>query len=70
MVQLQNGKNARINFIVMDVKRPWASVSQMVQAGHRVVFDSEPNGGSYIEDRANKCWHKVYERDGVHVLPT
>ena len=70
VVRLQNGKEARMNFIVMDVKRPLASVSQMVQAGHRVVFDSEANGGAYIEDRANNCWHKVYERDGVYVLPT
>jgi hypothetical protein len=53
----------------MDVRRPLAAVSQVVKAGHRVVFDSEENGGSYIENTGTGKRHKVYERGGIYVLP-
>ena len=53
----------------MDVSKPLLSVSRMVKRGYRVVFDTEQNGGSYIESK-DGTWFKVYERNGVYVLPS
>ena len=68
-VQCQNGVFSKMGFTVMDIRRALGSVSRMVHANHRVVFDSEENGGSYILDRNANCKHKVYERNGVYILP-
>ena len=69
IVNLENGAMAKMKFTVMDVHRPLAAVSKMVDAGHRIVFDSEENGGSFVEDRYNNCRHRLYLENGVYVLP-
>ena len=42
----QNGDEHSMKFKVLDIKRLIASVSQLEETGHRVVFDSEADGGS------------------------
>ena len=65
----QKGQDKTLEFLVMDVHRALGSVSQMVERGCRVVFDSEDKGGSYIHCRSTGERHKVYARNGVYVLP-
>ena len=50
---------------VAKVVRPLASVFEMVESGHRVVFDSE---GSYSEHKASGEWTPLEERRGVYTL--
>ena len=64
--RLSNGTRQNMRFTVMDVQRPIASVSRIVHAGHKVVFDV---GGSYIENTTTGTQVRVFERDGVYVLP-
>ena len=56
-----------------------ASVSRIVQAGHRVVFQPDEWGGNYMEDLATGKpvvvkprgkWKRIYERNGKYVMPT
>ena len=69
VVELQDGTKVQMSFTVMDVRRPLAAVSRIVATGHRVVFDAEEDGGSYIENKSTGKWHKLHLRDGVYVLP-
>ena len=69
-VHMQDGSQTHLNFTMLPVSRPLASVSQMVQNGSRVVFDSDCNGGSYIEDRQTGRKHPLRLKNGVYVLPT
>ena len=64
--RLSDGTRQNMRFTVMDVQRPIASVSRIVHAGHKVVFDA---GGSYIENTTTGTQLRVFERDGVYVLP-
>ena len=41
------------------------SVSRMVKAGNRVVFDSE---GSYVEHKDSGEWDPLEEQGGVYTL--
>ena len=50
---------------VMEVNKALLSVSRMVKAGNRVVFDEE---GSYIEHKTSGEWIPLEERGGVYVL--
>ena len=68
-VTLEDGKNAYMNFTVLPVKRALASVSAMVKAGCKLVFDSEEKGGSYVIDRDGHK-NRLVERGGVYVLST
>ena len=50
---------------VADVKTPLLSVTRLVQAGRRVVFD-EP--GAYIEHKASKERIWLHEQGGMYML--
>ena len=66
----QAGNDKSLDFLVMDkVTRPLGSISQMVDRGCRVVFDSEEHGGSFIQRRASGEKHKIHARGGIFVLP-
>ena len=50
---------------VTEVNKALLSVSKIVQAGNRVVFDS---AGSYIEHKHSGEWTPLEERGGIYVL--
>ena len=62
------GRRLSTKFQVMDVARPLASVSQMVEKGAWVVFRPEGEGGSYLWT-PNGASERLFCRDGVYVLP-
>ena len=50
---------------VADVNKALLSVSRIVKAGNRVVFDSE---GSYIEHKTTGEWKPLEEKGGIYTL--
>ena len=65
----QNGDYNKMKFTVMDIKRVIAAVSRLVKSGHKVVFDDEREGGSYIYNKKTRKYIKMYERNGVYEVP-
>ena len=65
----QNGTELQTKWEVGDIHRPLSSVSKMVRAGNTVCFDTEARGGSWIRNNATGNTLKVFERDGIYVLP-
>jgi len=66
------GDNLKMDFTVMNVRRPIAAVSRMVGKGHTVVFAPENEGGSYVcikKSNGGYEYKRVHERNGVYVLP-
>ena len=47
-----------------EVNKALLSVSRIVSAGNRVVFDS---GGSYIEHKASGEWMPLEEKRGIYI---
>ena len=66
---LNNGSTKTLSFLVMDVMRPLASVSQMISRDCRVVFDGKDGEGSYIYHKPTGDTHKLFLRQGVFILP-
>ena len=64
-----DGSEWKMTWEVGDINRPLSSVSQIVRGGHRVWFDTEERGGSGCYSYATKKTMKIYERDGIFVLP-
>ena len=50
---------------VTEVNKALLSVSRIVKAGNRVVFDED---GSYIEDKSTGEWIDLRERNGLYHL--
>ena len=65
----QNGSELATKWEVGDIHKPLSSVSKMVRAGNTVTFDTESRGGSWIRNNATGNVLKVFERDGIYVLP-
>ena len=65
----QSGHDMKTNWEVGDIHRPLSSASKMVKAGSCVCFDSEANGGSYIYNYETGQSMRIYEKDGIYVLP-
>ena len=65
----QIGEHSKMKFTVMDIKRVIAAVSRFVKSGHKVVFDDEKDGGSYILNKKTKKYYKMYERNGIYEVP-
>ena len=42
---------------------------KVVAAGNRILLQPENQGGSFIEDVRSKRWNRIFERNGVYVLP-
>ena len=61
-----HGINA-ITFQLMDVSKPLAPVSRMLDKGNRVVF-SRGAEGSYIENTETGVWMPLKEDRGAFVL--
>ena len=63
------GKDLKTTWEVGDIHRPLSSVSRMVKQGHAVWFDTEENGGSGVYNYATGEKMKIFEKDGIYVLP-
>ena len=61
----EEGITRGITCQVCEVNKPLLSVSKIVKAGNRVVFDSE---GSYIEDRRSREKMWLREQGGMYML--
>ena len=69
-LKLQNGDVQSLKFIVMDkLHKPLAAACKVVPAGSRIVLQPESQGGSFIEDVRSKRRERIFERNGVYVLP-
>ena len=64
-----NGTELRTKWEVGDINRPLSAVSKMVRGGHRVWFDTEDNGGSGVYSYATGETMRIFEREGIYVLP-
>ena len=62
------GTKRKMTAQVCEVNKALLSVSKTVQAGNRVVFASESDGGSFIEDVTTGERLFMTERHGVYVL--
>ena len=69
-LRFQNGDVQSLKFRVMDkLHKPLVAASKVVAAGNRIVLQPEKHGGSYIEDIGTKRRKRIFERNGVYVLP-
>ena len=64
-----NGSVKTMSFLVMDVTRPLASVSQMIKQHCRVIFDGPEGEGSYILHKPSGDKHKLFLKGGIFILP-
>ena len=64
-----DGSEALTHWEVGDISRPLSAVSKMIKRGHRVWFDSEDRGGSGCYSYDTGRTMKLFEKDGVFVLP-
>ena len=55
--------------VIQGLSKVRAAVSDMVENGCRVVFDSEATGGSYIWNRKRNEYYKVFHHNGIYILP-
>ena len=64
-----NGTEMKTTWEVGEINRPLSSVSKMVRGGHRIWFDTEERGGSGCYSYSTGKTLRLYERDGIYVLP-
>ena len=64
----QEGTVRGLTAQVCGIKKALLCVSKMVKAGNRVVFQSEPSGGSYIEDLHTGEFMYLREEGGMYML--
>ena len=64
-----NGKDMTTTWEVGDIHRPLSSVSRMVRNGNCVWFDTDANGGSGIYNYKTGQSMKIFQKDGIYVLP-
>ena len=62
------GHAKRMTFQVAPVKKPLASVRRIVEQGHKVVFDDDGEGSSYILNKATGQKTHMEVRNGVYVI--
>ena len=56
-----------MKFQICDISKSLASVSRIVEAGHRVIFDI-PEAGSYIENRQTGERTYLRQERGLYLL--
>ena len=65
-----NGDVQNVKFSVMDkLHKPLVAACKVVAAGNRIVLQPKNQGGSFIEDVRLKRRKRIFERNGVYVLP-
>ena len=69
-LKFQNGDVQNLKFSVMEkLHKPLVAACKVVAAGNRIVLQPENQGGSFIEDVRSKRRKRIFERNGVYVLP-
>ena len=69
-LKFQNGDVQSLKYSVMDrLHKPLVAASTVVAAGNRIMLQPEAQGGSYIDDVRSKRRKRIFERNGVYVLP-
>ena len=69
-LKFQNGDVQNFKFSVMDkLHKPVVAVCKVVAACNRIVLQPENQGGSFIEDVRSKRRKRIFERNGVYLLP-
>ena len=69
-LKFQNSDVQNLKFSVMDkLHKPLVAACKVVVAGNRIVLQPENQGGSFTEDVRSKRRKRIYERNGVYVLP-
>ena len=63
------GSELKTSWEVGDIHLPLSSVSKMVKAGNCVYLDTEQNGGCYVYNYKTGETMKIYEKNGIYVLP-
>ena len=66
---LMSGTEVQTRWEVGDVSHPLSSVSGMTKSGYRIWFDTEERGGSGCYSYATGETTKIFEKDGIYVLP-
>jgi hypothetical protein len=61
----ENGEKRKMTAQVCEVNKALLSVSKMVRAGNRVVFEAE---GSYVEDRHSGEVMYLEENGGMYMM--
>ena len=61
----EDGLRRKMSVHVTKLNKALLSVSRIVNAGNRVVFDSE---GSYIEHKPSGEWTPLEEKGGLYAL--
>ena len=69
-LKFQYGDVHNLKFSVIDkLHTPLVAACNVVAAGSRIVLQHENQGGSFIEDVRSKRRKRIFERNGVYVLP-
>ena len=69
-LKFQHGDVQNLKFSVVDkLHKPLVAACKVVAAGSRIVLQPEDQGGSFIEDMRSKRRKRIFERNGVFVLP-
>ena len=69
-LNFQVGDVQNLKFIVVDkLHKPLVAACKVVAAGNRIVLRPENQFGSFIEDVRSKRRKRIFERNGVNVLP-
>ena len=64
-LQTSDGRSRQIKVTVAKVRRPLLAVSEMVDAGHRVVFEAK---GAYAEHTATGRRTTLVRRNGIYEM--
>ena len=69
-LKIQNGDVHNLKFSVMDgLHEPLLAACGVVAADNRIVMHPENQGCSFIEDVRSKRRKRIFERNGVYLLP-
>jgi hypothetical protein len=64
-----NGEEVKTHWEVGNINRPLCSVRRMVETGSVVWFDAEENGGSGVYNYTTGVSARIWEKDGIYILP-
>ena len=69
-LKVENGDVQSLKFCVLDkLHKPLVWASNVVAESNRIVLQPEDQGGSFLEDVRSKRRKRIFERNGVNVLP-
>ena len=69
-LRFRNGDVQNLKFSVMEkLHKPLVAACKVAAAGNQIVMQPENQGGSFIEDVRSKRRKRIFERNGVYMLP-